>query len=90
MQRAIAVVGIIVCAFFAYVNLSEVNTRRDYIEACLYITNRNESKDDCYDVYPENHSRDALLWGVVSSVGVLVFMGMFIANKPHPEHDEEH
>lgn len=88
MKRAIAVVGILVCAFFAYANLSQVNTRRDYIEACLYITTLNEQKDGCYDVYPENHSRDAIFWGVVSLVGALAFIGMFIANKPHPQQEE--
>ena len=67
--------------------MSQVNTRRDYIEACLYTTTSNGLKDYCYDVYPANHSRDAVLWGVISLLGAIFFITIFIASKPRLEQD---
>lgn len=87
MKRTIAVIGILVSLFFAYANLSQVNTRRDYIEACLYIMNTDQQKDNCYNVYPENHSRDAIILGIASLIGAVIFIGMFISSKSHQQED---
>lgn len=85
----IAAVGIIVCGFFAYANYSQINTRADYIEACLYISNTKEQKEDCYSVYPENHSQTALLWAVVTTIGLVSFLVLLLADSDSIDKREQ-
>ena len=90
MKKVVSVIGVIVCIFFAFANFSQIDTREEYIEACLYIMDTRDQKSQCYDVYPENHSSNAILWGVVSIVGVIVFATMLAANKKNYSHNDQH
>lgn len=74
MKKPIIIISIIILAFVAYANLSAVNTRQDYIEACLYISTTDALKDSCYGVYPESHGQDALVWGIISIVGIILLL----------------
>lgn len=85
MKKVIGIVGLLVCGFLAFANFSAVNTRSNYIEACLYISQNPDLNDGCYSVYPETHSRDAWIWGIVSTVGALIFLGVLLsANSQQP------
>ena len=88
MKKLIAVIGVVACGFFIYVSFSQVNTRSDYIEACLYITN-DAQEDECYNVYPKNHSSNVWVWGIVSTIGLFLSIGLFASDRPEPPKCEE-
>ncbi|WP_353853152.1 hypothetical protein [Dehalobacter restrictus] len=83
MKKLIIIIGIVVLGFLAYTNFSVTSTRRDYIEACLYVSNKDKVKDKCYDVYPENHDRDAMIWGVLSSIGIVILLVAYSNDNIH-------
>lgn len=90
-MKILGVIIAIVCGFFAYVNFSNFDRRSNYIESCLYIMQTDTQKAGCYEVYPENDRLVSTVWGVASSVGVLVGVGMYIAGivKQEQYYDEE-
>lgn len=62
-----------------------MNTRKDYIESCLYISSNSTLKDKCYDVYPENQDRDSLVFGILSTLGAAVLLVIYYVDSANKQ-----